>query len=352
MANVQLQTPKNFDLKNPDGWPSWKKQFEQFCIASGLSETDEARQIRMLLYCIGLEAESVLDSMNITPGQRKKYDSVIAKLDWFFQVRKNTIFERAKFNHRCQGEDETAEQFITALFALAENCNYGDLRDELIRDRLVVGIKDTALSEHLQMDPDLTLDKAMKAVRQRETVREQQTILNKAEMSTGTPDKLDSVKTKAKGRQQYKKKSDSKPCGQCGKSYHSRDKCPAKDATCYKRQKKGHFSSQCFSKQTATQHNINADSLDASHTSDETITFLDVVQTENNTVWNAAIQLNHQEVTFKLDTGVEVTAISHTVYEKITNVTLQKASRSFIDGTCTAETRGSWTVYENSINQQ
>ena len=89
----------------------------------------------MLLYCIGPEAESVLDSTNITTGQRKKYDTVVAKLDSFFQVRKTT-FERARFNRRCQGADESAEEYITALFALAETSNYGELRDELIRDRL------------------------------------------------------------------------------------------------------------------------------------------------------------------------------------------------------------------------
>lgn len=170
MANVQLQPPESFDLKNPDSWPSWKKWFEQFCVASGLSETEETRQISMLLYCIGPKAENLLDSTNTTTSQRKKYDTVIAKLDSFFHVRKNTIFERAIFNHCCQGEDETAEQFIIALFAIAENCNYGDLREELIQDRLVVGIRDTALSEHLQTDADLTLDKAMRAVRQREAI--------------------------------------------------------------------------------------------------------------------------------------------------------------------------------------
>ena len=132
MANVQLQTPERLDFKNPDAWLSWNRRFEQFRIASGLSKTDEARQISMLLYCIGPEAESMLDSTNITSGQRKKYDTVIAKLDSFFQVRKNTIFERARFNRHCQGEDETAKEFITALFTLAENCNYGDLREELI----------------------------------------------------------------------------------------------------------------------------------------------------------------------------------------------------------------------------
>lgn len=38
---------------------------------------------------------------------------------------------------------------------------------EMIRDRLVIGIWDTSLSEHLQLDADLTLEKAKKAIRQR-----------------------------------------------------------------------------------------------------------------------------------------------------------------------------------------
>ena len=139
----------------------------------------------------------MLDSTNITTAQRKSMTQSL--LNWTrFSCKKNTIFEQARFNRRCQGEDETAEQFITSLFALPDNCNYGDLRDEFIRDRLVVGIKDAALSEHLQIDADLTLDRTMKAVRQREAIQEQQTVLNKAEASTDTPDKLDSVGTKMK----------------------------------------------------------------------------------------------------------------------------------------------------------
>ena len=81
MASVQLQPPKSFD---PDSCPPWKKWFKQFCIASGLSETKEAQQISMLLYCIGSEAECVLDSPNITTSQRKIYDTVVVKLDLFF----------------------------------------------------------------------------------------------------------------------------------------------------------------------------------------------------------------------------------------------------------------------------
>ena len=57
--------------------------------------------------------------------------------------------------------------FITSLYCLAEHCGYGMLHDEMIRDRIVVGLWDTAVSEKLQMDKDLTLDKAIAAARQR-----------------------------------------------------------------------------------------------------------------------------------------------------------------------------------------
>lgn len=56
-----------------------------------------------------------------------------------FVVRRIFIFERAKFNRRHQEEGETADMFITAVHALLERCNVGELKDELIRDRIVVG---------------------------------------------------------------------------------------------------------------------------------------------------------------------------------------------------------------------
>ena len=97
----------------------------------------------------------------------------MAKFEEFFKVRKNTIYERARFNRRDQRKGESSEQYITALYELVKNCEYGDLRDEMLRDRLVVGIRDKELSEKLQMDADLTLERAKKKIRQKEAVKEQ-----------------------------------------------------------------------------------------------------------------------------------------------------------------------------------
>ena len=59
---------------------------------------------------------------------------------------KHVVFERARFNQRNQLEGELAEQYIMELYRLADNCDYGAMRDEMIWDRLVFGIRDGQLS--------------------------------------------------------------------------------------------------------------------------------------------------------------------------------------------------------------
>ena len=49
-------------------------------------------------------------------------------------------------------------------------------------------------------------------------------------------------------RMHARKDTSRKQCGRCGGDLHSRDKRPAKDATCHKCHKKGHYSAQCRTK--------------------------------------------------------------------------------------------------------
>ena len=152
MAQLNLKPPEQFNFRNPDEWPRWMRRFEQYRAASGLTDDSEGKQVSTLLYCLGEQAETVLTSTNATATDRTKYDTVIQKFDGFFKVHKNVIFERARFNRRNQREGESTEQYIMALYDLAEHCDYGNLQSEMSRDRLVVGIRDGALSERLQTD--------------------------------------------------------------------------------------------------------------------------------------------------------------------------------------------------------
>ena len=90
----------------------------------------------------------------------------------FFKVRKNTIYERTRFNHRDQREGKSIEQYLTALYGVVENCDYGDLKDELLHNRIIIRIRDVALSEKLQLDTKLTLASAKQKVCQSEAVKE------------------------------------------------------------------------------------------------------------------------------------------------------------------------------------
>ena len=153
---------------------------------------DEIAKKQVSTFCsLEEQAETVLASMNVTEEQRKVYNTVIGKFDSIFKVTRNVIFEQACFNQQVQLERESAKQFIVELYNLAEFCNYRELTSETIRDRLVVGICYCHLSKHPQLDSELTLEKAKKAIRQSGTVQGQQHKLKGATVeSSSSLDKL------------------------------------------------------------------------------------------------------------------------------------------------------------------
>ncbi|KAL5494299.1 hypothetical protein EMCRGX_G015600 [Ephydatia muelleri] len=298
MAGIRIEPPEPLIFAKPDGLPQWKRRFEQFIIASGVSEESELRKVSTLLYCLGPDAEDVLVSTNINSEERKKYCDVVKKLDDFFKVRRNVIFERARFNRRSQLDGETVDQYIAVLHNLAENCDYGMLKSELIRDRIVVGIRDSALSQRLQLDPDLTLEKAMRVARQREAVQEQQEILREAADSK----ELDSTVIKHKQQLQTGQSHLSR-CLCCGRDHHQNGRCPARAAVCFKCQKKGHFARRCPSKQVEQLHTSSAER------EIEDGLFIEAIGDEDEkTAWFASVQLNGKTVQFKLDTELKTSS--------------------------------------------
>ena len=95
----------------------------------------------------------------------------------------------------------------------------------MIRDRIVVGIRDETLSERLQLDSELTLEKAKILVRQREAVHEQQILLKHGPKQELT---VDAVWRRPSGKNKSPKmtpKGSQSPAGKwsrCGKGPHSR----------------------------------------------------------------------------------------------------------------------------------
>lgn len=105
-----------------------------------------------MIYCMRDEADDVLCGLKLTDTDQRLYNKVRDGFQSFFIVHKKVVYEGVCFNMHKQKSNETVDSFVNAHYALAEHCNYGMLYDELIRDRIVVGIADTPLSERMQME--------------------------------------------------------------------------------------------------------------------------------------------------------------------------------------------------------
>ena len=109
-----------------------------------------------------------------------------------------------------------------------------------------------------------------------------------------------------------------KKCMRCGKESHPREQCPAKDEECHRCKPKGHYEAVCRSKTVAGA--MLAEAMD--------VAFLDNVSPgKQETIWLATIQLNGKQITFKLDTGAEVTAISDATHQRLGKPTLDPTDK-------------------------
>ena len=327
MAAYQIVPPEKFDFSTPEEWPKWIRRFERFRQASGLKDNDEEGQVNTLIYAMGDEADDILCGLGLSAEDKKKFDTVRDKFEAHFVKRRNTIFERAKFNQRKQEKAESADSFITSLYCLAKHCGYGALHDEMIRDRIVVGLRDATLSEKLQMDPELTLDKAVVAARQREAVKKQQAVVR------GEHPSINAIRAKSayKGKPQSggnpsryppaRPTQNANSCTRCGRSPpHGRQQCPAREAKCHSCGKIGHFKTMCRSTQTVGTVQAPVE------TEDE---FLGTVRDEAGAKpWIMTLPLNGMPVEFKIDTGADVSVIPESVFNQLERTTLHPTSRS------------------------
>ena len=196
----------------------WQRPFQMATTVYERETGDGESQVNTLIYSMGEEADDILVSFGLTTEEAKQYSVVKGKFEAHFVVKRNVIFERAKFNLRSQQDGESFDNFITDLYCLAEYRKFGTLRDDLIRDRIVVGIKDKKLSEQLQVDSKLTLEKAITKTRQSETVKKQQTFLQEIK-SDPPPANVDRLcKGKGKDSKEDLKKKKKPPKSKHGKT--------------------------------------------------------------------------------------------------------------------------------------
>ncbi|UYV64108.1 hypothetical protein LAZ67_2006591 [Cordylochernes scorpioides] len=328
---AQIQPPETFDFSTPNEWPKWRKRFERYLVVSGMKKKEEADKIDLFMYLMGDRADDIFRTFKFEKEEEAtKIDSVLKAFDSHFCVRKNIIYERAKFNSRIQEDREPVDEFITSLYKLADSCEFEGLHEQLIRDRIVVGVRDKALSERMQLDSELTLEKAVKMVRQQEAVRQQQVDLQHPSTSQKVNQvKFNSKKQSPKQQQQPSRKKEKSAktrsrCPKCGGFTHREGQaCRAEGQKCNLCSKTGHFTNCCPDKQAKTAEVKAVSELDEEIgfllevSAVEDSSNLDDDEGECRRRWTAEIQVNGKKVKFKLDSQADVTCVPLCLFKKI-----------------------------------
>ena len=343
-----FKPPENFDFRQPTGWVSWKQRFSRFRLASKLNKEDGEVQVSSLIYSMGPQAEGIFSQFNLNAADSKDYEKVVEKFDEHFTPQRNVIHERAQFHKRQQREGENIEEYVRQLYELAEFAEFAD-KEVTIRDRLVLGVIDQDLSQKLQLEAGLTLDKAIKMARQHEQVTTQ--LRQQREMTSASVDAAttqgDRFSHKSSGGGRFRPsrgyRSDSsqshsqsgQTCTRCGYLHPDRT-CPAKGKQCFKCKGFNHFRGCCRSTKVLnevqaqareTDSQVHEAGIDLPSSDEEEHFFLGSVHTDNSQHWRQTLNICGKDLSFKIDTGADVNVISKETFESLPHQPTLASSR-------------------------
>nr|CAI5829189.1 unnamed protein product [Callosobruchus analis] len=277
MSDYRGIAPMCFSGNIAENWKAWRQRFENYLIASEVSKKDQKIQIAQLLHYIGEEGMTIFNTFAFEADEeRHKLKIVLEKFDKYFLPKRNISYERFKFFTRKQMPTESIEQFVTDLKNKARSCEFGELKDSLIKDMLTCGLANTKLREQLLQDDEKTLEVAIKfclavekskeqsvsmgmsndvTVNQIHRSQHQKTSKNAVTYGENWKD-LPSTSGGWRGPSRHVRSRNQLPenggvCYKCGK-IHGKNKCPAFRKKCNKCGKFNHFSKVCRQKSVAT----------------------------------------------------------------------------------------------------
>ncbi|KAL5020231.1 hypothetical protein ScPMuIL_003123 [Solemya velum] len=332
------------DLRS--NWKFFQSQWENYEIATGLDKKDAKIRVASLLSIMGKDCYRLYSHLDITEEQKKSIVEILTALKKHFEPTTNVIYERYVFNTRSQEHTETVHQYVAVLRRLSDSCDYGALKDDMIRDRLVIGTKDNAARARMLREPKLDLKKAVDTCLTSEISQEQlKKITSEAPTDTVNYAKHKykqsnkyKPSTKQKGGKSVPKEHNSQPkyshkqhdgrkdksnkrCKCCGGT-HDRDKsaCPAYGETCDYCGKKNHFTKLCLSRKANTRVKMVEDD-DSSDDSVYKVHTVGKVQADGSK-WYVDINMQVEEnpsklVKCQMDTGSTCNLMGFKDYCKI-----------------------------------
>ncbi|KAI8511855.1 hypothetical protein Bbelb_109550 [Branchiostoma belcheri] len=346
-----LRAPGPLDVNSRNLSLTWKRWKEEIQLYIDLAvEDDAANRRKTLLYLMGENARKVYGTLTFVNGENapieekdRTAEQIVAAFESYCNPKKNETVERYKFFTRGQSSGETFDEYVTDLRTLASECGFGDIRESLIRDRILCGILDGKVRERLLRESNLSLAKCEAICRAAEVSKQSiQTMEQTAVHMVRKNPRSWKGDPKRKGTtprtRTYQATQGSRACDKCGRSHMSSETCPANGQSCRKCGKRNHFAAVCRSKKPTVQ-DVRAVSENLEEFHIETVSKTQPVGDQ------AFVDLHVEEMSrslrCKLDTGAQVNVLPEKVWQQLKHKRVMPATtRLYGYGNVPLEVRG------------
>lgn len=312
-------------------WKNWSQQYKWFEIATQMDKKSEEIQIATFMSSLGADAIEVYNSFNIEGDV--KLAVIKAKFEEHFAPKISTTFERFVFNKLNQTEGESFDQFFTKIKNQSKKCEFGDLSDSLLRDKIIIGIYSDSVREKLLAESDPTLDFTIKMCKTYEI-----TSIQLAELHSKTTTGVDEIAFKKYSKEKSKLQNrgienrsavsnneDKFECKRCGTT-HGKRSCPAYKARCKSCNYRGHFAKMCTAKKL---HELDNDSEAEIDINTLVINSIETVKDDADN-WVEEIRINNIDIKAKLDTGAQCNVLPKYIVDKLSIKTVKSNTTRLI----------------------
>uniref|UniRef100_A0A8D9ANF9 Uncharacterized protein n=1 Tax=Cacopsylla melanoneura TaxID=428564 RepID=A0A8D9ANF9_9HEMI len=148
----------------------FERKFDFYLIANELDDAKITEKVRVAHLRLSLDSalNDVIDNLKIDDLTVKK---IFTALKSEMLPKENKAYNQYKFFDRVQKPNESFNEYIMEIKNLASKCNLGDKYDDIVKCRIVHGVKDTALKERLYRSPDLSLQEVINYCRASEDAK-------------------------------------------------------------------------------------------------------------------------------------------------------------------------------------
>lgn len=171
---MKKPSPLKLEGNLSENWKKFIRDFENFLVMSEEDDKDDPIKIDILKDHIGESGLNLLNSLNVNKTDLRKYSVVISKLEKHCCGSKNVILERFKLLKTRQEEGESFDEFLITLVSRIPNCKYGGQEASILRDLIIVGLRDTGMQEQLLRKTNITLYNAVKFIAEKAQMRKSQ----------------------------------------------------------------------------------------------------------------------------------------------------------------------------------